>query len=61
MPTKIIVTVLAVENLPKTDLMGKCDPFVRIRLDDVQRQTKTVRKVCCSVVLQCGAVCCSVL
>ena len=48
-PSKLLVTVLEVQNLPKMDLLGKCDPFVRVLLDGVVRQTRTLEKV-----LQCG-------
>ena len=49
MPSKLLVTVIEVQNLPKMDLLGKCDPFVRVLLDGVVRQTRTLEKV-----LQCA-------
>jgi hypothetical protein len=28
LPSNIVVTIVSVENMPKMDLLGKCDPYV---------------------------------
>ena len=36
-PSRVIVSVMGVDNLPKTDLIGHCDPFISLSLDDTVR------------------------
>ena len=31
LPSNILVTIVSVENMPKMDLLGKCDPYVVLK------------------------------
>ena len=42
LPRSVVVTVVQVESLPKTDVLGTIDPYVKCRLDGVSRQTRCV-------------------
>ena len=42
LPRSVVVSVVQVESLPKTDVLGKIDPYVKCRLDGVSRQTRCI-------------------
>ena len=41
-PPYVKVTVVKAENLPKADFTGKCDPYVKCRLEGTSMQTRVV-------------------
>eukprot|EP00286_Rhodomonas_abbreviata_P007349 CAMPEP_0181316578 /NCGR_PEP_ID=MMETSP1101-20121128/15971_1 /TAXON_ID=46948 /ORGANISM="Rhodomonas abbreviata, Strain Caron Lab Isolate" /LENGTH=687 /DNA_ID=CAMNT_0023423837 /DNA_START=33 /DNA_END=2096 /DNA_ORIENTATION=- len=43
--SSIEVTIKAVNNLPKMDMMGKCDPYVTMTIEEVKFKTKTISAV----------------